>query len=116
MRTNRTFAVNCAVTLASARINFGKTYKMNKLCGFTRRGLVGVALATTYYIPLMLNLDVGLSAKLDRKNAIGPLPGSFPVAKSTSAFKSIGWCTIPGAWRRPEPALLEQIEVMARPI
>jgi hypothetical protein len=87
MRTNRTFAANCAVTLASARINFGCTSKMNKLCGFTRRGLAGVALATTYYIPLMLNLDVGLSAKLDRENAIGPLPGSFPVEKINIGFQ-----------------------------
>ena len=44
MRTNRTFAANGAVTLASARINFGCTYKKNKLCGFTKRGLAGVAL------------------------------------------------------------------------
>ena len=73
MRTNRTFAATSAVTLASARINFGCTYKMNKLYGFTRRGLAGLALATTYYIPLTLNLDVGLSAKLDRENTIGQL-------------------------------------------
>ena len=116
MRTNRTFAANCAVTLASARINFGNNSKMNKLCGFTRPGLVGVALATTYYIPLMLNLDVGLSAKLDRKTRLDRFRALFRSKKSTSAFKSIGWCTIRGAWRRPEPALLEQIEVMARPI
>ena len=70
MRTNRTFAANCAVTLASARINFGCTYQMNKLCGFTRRGLAGVALATTCYIPRTLNLDVGLSAKLTGKTGL----------------------------------------------
>jgi hypothetical protein len=35
----------------------------------------------------MLNLDVGLSAKLDRENAIGPLPGSFPVEKINIGFQ-----------------------------
>ena len=46
---------------------------MNKLGGFTRRGLAGVTLATTYYSPLMLTLDVGPSAKLDWENTIGPV-------------------------------------------
>jgi hypothetical protein len=45
MRINRTFAANCAVTRASPHANFGCTYEMNNLCGFTRRGLAGVATA-----------------------------------------------------------------------
>jgi hypothetical protein len=88
MRTNRTFAANCAVTLASARINFGCTYRMNKLCGFTRRGLAEVALATSYYIPLTLNIDVGLSARLDWETTFGPLGSQMTSAcrNGTSAL------------------------------
>ena len=33
--------------------------KTKKIFGSTRRGLAGVALATTYYIPLMRTLDAG---------------------------------------------------------
>jgi hypothetical protein len=56
MRTNRTFAANCAATLASARSSFGGACRTNKLCGSIGRGLAGGALATTYYDPLMLTL------------------------------------------------------------
>ena len=58
MRTNRTFAANCAATQASARSNFGGACHMKKICGSTRRGLAGEALATTHYIPLLLTLDL----------------------------------------------------------
>src|SRR5262249_32677489 len=63
MRTNRTFAANCAAILASARSNFGDACQTKKICGSTRRGLAGVALATKYYNPLMLTLDVGPSER-----------------------------------------------------
>jgi hypothetical protein len=42
MRTNRTFAANCAATLASAHSNFGGTCQTKKVCGSTGRGLAGV--------------------------------------------------------------------------
>jgi len=38
MRTNRTFAANCAATLASARSSFGGACQMTTICGSTRRG------------------------------------------------------------------------------
>jgi hypothetical protein len=67
MRTNRTFAANCAATLASARSNFGGVCHTKKIYGSTRRGLAGVALATSSYIPLMFTLDDDLHLQLHTK-------------------------------------------------
>src|SRR6516165_6727455 len=64
MRTNRTFAANCAATLASARNNFGGVCHTKKIYGSTRRGLAGVALATSSYIPLMFTLDARNAAQV----------------------------------------------------
>jgi hypothetical protein len=66
MRTNRTFAANCAATLASARSNFGGVYHTKQIYGSTGRGLAGVALATSSYIPLMFTLDDDLQLPTKR--------------------------------------------------
>src|SRR5215831_15760601 len=57
-------------TRASARSNYGGACQRRKICGSTRRGLTGVALATTYYVPLMLTLDAG-SPDTYQRNASG---------------------------------------------
>src|SRR5262245_43249935 len=64
MPTNRTFAANCAATLASARNNFGGVCHTKKIYGSTRRGLAGVALATSSYIPLMFTFDARIAAQV----------------------------------------------------
>jgi len=104
MRTNRTFAANCAAILASARSNFGDACQTKKICGSTRRGLAGVALATTYYNPLMLTLDVGPSATLPtirlatRRQSFGRL---WPLVARLRNFSrlpksvwSLGYCRL----------------------
>src|SRR5215813_13576716 len=104
MRTNRTFAANCAAILASARSNFGDACQTKTICGSTRRGLAGVALATTYYNPLMLTLDVGPSATLPtirlatRRQSFGRL---WPLVARLRNFSrlpksvwSLGYCRL----------------------
>src|SRR5215471_17938608 len=104
MRTNRTFVANCAATLASARSNFGDACQTKKICGSTRRGLAGVALATTYYSPLILTLDLGPSATLPtirlatRRQSFGRL---WPLVARLRSFSrlpksvwSLGYCRL----------------------
>src|SRR5215475_5884368 len=58
MPTNRIFAANCVAARASARSNYGGACQRRKICGSTRRGLTGVVLATTQYVPLMLAIEM----------------------------------------------------------
>src|SRR5262249_3141919 len=76
MPTNHTFAANCAATLGSAPGNFRAACQTKKICGCTRRGLAGVALATTCPIPLMrsgridCDLDRAPALRSDRAGAL----------------------------------------------
>src|SRR5215470_10846972 len=94
MRTNRTFAANCGATLASAHSNFGGAYHTKKICGFTRHGLVGVALATTYDIPPWLTLDVtanlALKALLRTTETSICRSGTDQYSRSSDAVSSSG--------------------------
>jgi len=84
MRTNHIYAANCAATLASARGNFGGACQTTKVCGSTRRGLAGAALATTYYIPLLMTLNVAVARFLNLADGLPlrcriPMPGALRV-------------------------------------
>src|SRR5215470_20117469 len=67
MPTNRIFVANCVATRASARSNYGGACQRRKICGSTGRGLTGVVLAMTQYVPLMLTIDAGSHGYLTRR-------------------------------------------------